>query len=389
MDLPRACNAELEALEAAGRRRWLRPPAGRDFCSNDYLGLAGHPAIRAALVRALEAGGAEALPLGGGSSRLIRGEDPRWAALERRFARFCGAEAGLYFASGYAANLGLLTALAGRGDVVFSDRLNHASLIDGMRLSGAERVRLPHLDLAAWEAAMRRYPVQASQRRLAVVESVYSMEGDLAPLAELAELCARHQVALIVDEAHATGIFGPGGAGRVAEAGWPPAVLAVIHTCGKAWGAAGAWVTGPAWLRPYLINRARTFIFTTAPPPWLAVQLDAALDVAAAEPWRRERVRANARYLRQQLAGATPALAGGGAAQESPIVPVLLGSDTRAVAVAARLAAAGYDVRAIRPPTVPEGTARLRLTVHADHSREEIAALAGALRSAVAAEDGA
>ncbi|MGH9525422.1 MAG: aminotransferase class I/II-fold pyridoxal phosphate-dependent enzyme, partial [Terriglobales bacterium] len=261
--------------------------------------------------------------------------------------------------------------------------------IDGMRLSGAERVRLPHLDLAAWEAAMRRYPVQASQRRLAVVESVYSMEGDLAPVAELAALCAQHQVALIVDEAHATGIFGPGGAGRVAEAGWPPAVLAVIHTCGKAWGAAGAWVTGPAWLREYLINRARTFIFTTAPPPWLAVQLDAALDVAAAEPWRRERVRENALYLRQQLAGATPAPAGGGAAQESPIIPVLLGSDARAVAVAARLAAAGYDVRAIRPPTVPEGTARLRLTVHADHSREEIAALARALRAAVAAEGGA
>lgn len=391
MDLAAACAAELAALEAAGRRRHLRPPRGLDFCSNDYLGLAAHPAIRAALAAAL----AQGVPLGGGSSRLIRGEDPRWAPLEVRFARFAGAAAALYFPSGYAANLGLLTALAGRGDVIFSDRLNHASLIDGMRLSGAERVRLPHLDLAAWEAAMRRHPPTGSRRRLAVVESVYSMEGDFAPVAELAAMCARHDVALIVDEAHATGIFGPNGAGLAAAAGadrvagaapaphWPPAVLAAIHTCGKAWGAAGAFVTGPAWLREYLINRARTFIFTTAPPPLMAVQLEAALDTAAAEPWRRERVRVNARRLRRLLAAAD--LLPAAAASDSPIIPVLLGADARAVAVSRRLAAAGFDVRAIRPPTVPEGTARLRLTVHADHTEPQLEALAQALQAALAA----
>lgn len=421
--------AELAALEAAGRRRHLHPPQGVDFCSNDYLGLAAHPAIRAALAAALSAAagaGQQAIPLGGGSSRLIRGEDPRWARLEQRFAQFCGAEAALYFPSGYAANLGLLASLAGRGDVIFSDRLNHASLIDGMRLSGAERVRIPHLDLAAWEAALASYPAKPAQRRLAVVESVYSMEGDFAPIAALAALCARHDVALIVDEAHATGIFGPDGAGLVAANGagpapgvggagsapnrqegngrWPAAVLAVIHTCGKAWGAAGAFVTGPAWLRDYLINRARTFIFTTAPPPLLAVQLAAALDTAAAEPWRRARVRGNAGLLRQLLAAASIATAGPAArpasrpdrdttagrpvhpdAAESPIIPVLLGADARAVAVSQRLAAAGFDVRAIRPPTVPEGTARLRLTVHAGHTPQQIEALAAALAAAVSA----
>ncbi|MGH9533828.1 MAG: 8-amino-7-oxononanoate synthase [Terriglobales bacterium] len=389
-ELSRACAEELAALAVAGRRRELRPPSGRDFCSNDYLGLARHPRVRAALAAALAPAAtstpADGLPLGGGSSRLIRGEDPRWGALEARFAGFCGAAAALYFPSGYAANLSLLTVLARRGDVIFSDRLNHASLIDGMRLSGAERVRLPHLDLAAYEAAFRRSPAKAGQRRLAVVESVYSMEGDLAPLAELAALCAGHQVALVVDEAHATGLFGPDGAGFVAAAGWPAPVVAVVHTCGKAWGAAGALVVGPAWLKDLLINRARPFIYTTAPPPLMAVQLEAAMDTATAEPWRREQVRAHARELRRHLAAAGLIPERAGAAAESPIIPVVVGADRRAVAVSQRLAAAGFDVRAIRPPTVPEGTARLRLTVHAEHSSEELAALAAALRAAVTAE---
>ena len=389
MDLAAAAQAELAALAAAGRRRALRPPAGRDFCSNDYLGLARHPAIRAAMAAALapsDGNAAEDLALGGGSSRLIRGEDPRWAALEARFARFCGAEAALYFPSGYAANLSWLTVLARRGDLIFSDRLNHASLIDGMRLSGAERVRLPHLDLEAYAAAFRRHAAKPGQRRLAVVESVYSMEGDRAPIAALAALCAEHGVALVVDEAHATGVFGPNGAGWVAAAGWPAAVVAAVHTCGKAWGAAGAFVAGPAWLKEWLVNRARPFLFTTAPPPLLAVQLAAALDAAAAEPWRRERVRAAARQLRERLAalGLMPPSAANSA--DSPIIPVLLGADRRAVAVAERLAAAGFDVRAIRPPTVPEHTARLRLTVHADHRDEDLEALAQALHAAVAAE---
>ncbi|HZT73178.1 MAG TPA: aminotransferase class I/II-fold pyridoxal phosphate-dependent enzyme [Terriglobales bacterium] len=381
-DLEARMTRELAALEAASRRRRLRPPAGEDFCSNDYLGLADHPALRQAAVRALAGG----LALGGASARLVRGEHPAFAELEQAFAAFVGAEAALFFSSGYAANVGLIAALAGKGDLIFSDQLNHASLIDGVRLSGAERVRVAHNDLAAWQQAFAAHPPRAEQRRLAIVESVHGMEGDRAPLAALAELCARAEVALIVDEAHATGLCGPGGAGAVAADGVRGQVLATVHTCGKALGAAGALVAGSAVLRDYLINRARTFIYATAPPPWLARQVLEAMRLAASESWRRERVLELARQLRRRLRAA--GLETGPDAEGSAIVPVILGADARALAVADALARAGYDARAIRPPTVPENTARLRVTLHANQTAAAVegfaAALAAALRAPLA-----
>ncbi len=370
--------AELARLEAQSRRRRLAPAAGEDFCSNDYLGLADHAGIRQRMLAALGPGAR----LGSGGSRLVRGNAAEFERLEARMAAFCGAEAALLFPSGYAANIGLLSAIARPGDVFFSDALNHASLIDGMRLSGAERRVFPHLDLHALESLLRR-PVPAGGRRWIVVESLYSMEGDRAPLAALAKLARQHGAALIVDEAHATGILGGNGEGGVAEAGIAEAVLARVHPCGKAVGAAGAFVCGSRTLCEWLVNRARPFIYTTAPPPWLAVQLDAALDVIQNEPWRRQRVKALAAELRAALHQSGCRLADDhspGRDPESPIVAVLFGPDQAAVAAERQLAAAGFDCRAIRPPTVPEGSARLRLSVHATHTPAMLARLADELR---------
>ncbi len=372
--LEAALAAELGALEARSRRRRLRPPAGEDFCSNDYLGLSRHPAIRAAVARAAQSD----LPLGSTGSRLVRGDQPEWSALEARFARFRGSKAALFFSSGYAANLAVLSTLIRREDLVFSDALNHASLIDGMRLSGAERVILPHLDVVAWQKILRQR-VAPRRRAFLVIESIYSMAGDRAPLPEIVALCRELGVELIVDEAHATGLCGPNGEGALVEAGLPTAALASLHPCGKALGAAGGFVACSNIVREYLINRARPFIFSTAPPPLLAVQLDAALDVLVQEPWRRERLWANARALAAQLTA-------GGLLQTStptPILAVRLGADARAVAVAERLAAQGFDVRAIRPPSVPEGEAQLRLTVSATHDTASIQRFGEAVVAAV------
>ncbi len=378
---------QLRRLEKMGRRRRLQSPNGRDFCSNDYLGLANDPAIARALEAALRSG----LPPGAASARLIRGEHPAFAELEQQFAAFCGAEAALFFSSGYAANCGLLSAVAGKNDLYFSDALNHASIIDGMRLSGAGRVVFPHLDLDALQQALRRHPRVPHQNRFVVVESIYSMEGDRAPLRELARLCAAAGALLIVDESHATGIFGPRGEGCVAEDGVREMVLASMHTCGKAFGAAGALVAGSRTLRDLLINRARTFVFATAPPPLLPVQIAAALDLSLAEPHRRVQVRRLARQLRTavtQLATRFPGLAPplAWAEPESPIIPIVLGTEQRAVAVAEMLRQRGFDIRAIRPPTVPEGAARLRVTVHASQTAPEVDELLSALEDILTRE---
>lgn len=353
---------ELSRLDAQARRRDLRPNRGEDFCSNDYLGLACHPAIAEAVQRAAR----EGIPLGSAGSRLVRGNHPAFERLERRFATWRGVEAALFYASGYAANVGVLTALIAPGDIVFSDSGNHASLIDGMRLSGARRVLFSHNNLDALRSALLRHPATGAARRFLVIESLYSMEGDRAPTDAMAGMCREHGVAMIVDEAHATGLFAPVEHGDV--------VVASIHPCGKALGASGALVAGSNRLRDYLINRSRSFIFSTAPSPLLAVQLTAALDVIEGEPKRRDQVFALARALRQGL---------GLASSDSPIVPLVLGSDMDALAAAEELAAQGMDVRAIRPPTVPEGTARLRLTVHAGQSMSAIEKLCRAVSSRV------
>ncbi|MGH9480812.1 MAG: biotin synthase BioB [Terriglobales bacterium] len=380
LDLASSWESELAQLESRDRRRRLPQPQGEDFCSNDYLGLAGHAGIRAVMARAL----AEGIELGSTGSRLVRGNHPAFATLESEFAAWQGAEAALLYSSGYAAGIGVLTALLRPQDIVFSDALNHASLVDGLRLSGARRVVMPHLALESLDEALRRHPAVSGARRFLVVESLYSMEGDLAPLDEMAAMCEATGVAMIVDEAHATGLYGPEGAGCVAggSARLRATVAARLHPCGKALGAAGAVVTGSRRLIEVLLNRSRSFIFSTAPPPLLAVQLAAAVTVVRQEPQRRARVLELARALRQELA-ARGVAAGG--APNAPIVPVVLGEDRDAVAAQQELAVAGFDVRAIRPPTVPEGAARLRLTAHCGQDAATFARLAGALAAAMVA----
>ncbi len=356
-------DVELAERELAGRRRWLRAAVGEDFCSNDYLGLSRHPGIRAALVEALDAG----IELGATGSRLVRGNHSAMVELEADFAAWQNREAALLYSSGYAAALGVLTAVMGPRDIVFSDERNHACLVEGIRAARARPVLVPHNDAGALEEQLRRYPAAGAQRRWVVVESLYSMDGDFAPLEAMAALCAEHGAALIVDEAHATGVFGPEGAGRVAAAGEAvnAVTAAVLHPCGKALGASGALVTGSRKLIEYLLNFSRSFVYSTAPTPLLAVQLAAALDVVRREPQRRQQLARRATQVRDELRAA--GIEAGGS-ESSPIIPLICGSDAVALRLEAALAAEDIEVRAIRPPTVPEGTARLRITVHAAQS---------------------
>jgi 8-amino-7-oxononanoate synthase len=366
--------ARLTALRAAGLERRLTPPAGIDFASNDYLGLASSVELLAGVERRLALARDRDESAFAPAARLLRGTTATHRALEERLAAFKGHEAALLFPSGYQANVGLLTALLERGDRVLSDEQNHASLIDGMRLAGCARVVLPHLDLAALGAALAS--PHAAGRTFVVVESLYGMDGDLAPLGDIADLCERAGAALVVDDAHATGLYGPRrSSGWVEECGVEARCAAVVTTFGKALAVAGACVSGSRTLIDWLVSRCRGFVFTTAQPPLLLWAIDAALDRLAAEPERGERARALADRLRAALrAGGleTGRCAG-------PVVPVVLGGNEAALAAATALQARGLDVRAVRPPTVAPGTARLRISVHADRSEAEIDALASAL----------
>ncbi len=349
----------LRAIDAEGLRRTLRPPSGIDFCSNDYLGLAEHPRLKQRMADAVMAEG-----VGSTGSRLLRGERSGFARVEEMFARFKGAERSLYFSSGYLANLAVLTTFPEAGDVIYSDERNHASLIDGARLSRARRVVFPHNDAGALERLLREDT--GAGQKFVVAESLFSMDGDQAPLAEYAALCRAAGAELIVDEAHAVGVYGERGRGLAEDA------FVSINTAGKALGVSGAFVAGPADAIEYLIQRARPFIFSTAPPPAIAAALEASLEVIGNEPERRERLLARARYLRERL----------GLAGDSPIIPIIIGENERALAVALELQAAGFDVRAIRPPTVPPGTARLRVTVNQGLSEEVLDRFVEALAAA-------
>lgn len=370
-ELERRIAGRMAALDRADLRRVLHPPAGIDLSSNDYLGLARDPRILDSLVAAVRREG-----LGATGSRLLRGHRAVFTDVERRFARFKGTAAALYFSSGYMANLGVLATFLEGDDVVFSDALNHASLIDGVRLARARRVVFPHGDARALARLLDEH--KGPGQRFIVTESVFSMDGDTAPLAEYAALCRDSGAALIVDEAHAVGVRGPGGSGLIAEAGVGDAVFLSIDTAGKALGVAGAFVAGPDWAIEYLVQKARTFVFSTAPPPGLAAAIDTALDIVEAEPERRRRVTARTATLRRILADAGLAPGTG-----THIVPVVLGEAARAVAVARQLAAAGFDVRAIRPPTVPPGTSRLRISVNACLDEATLERFADALLAAI------
>jgi 8-amino-7-oxononanoate synthase len=356
----------LRALEHQHQRRHLAEIRGVDFCSNDYLGLAEHPLLREAVLRAVE----NSTRVGGTASRLLSGQTEDWRKLEDEFAKFAGTEAALFFGSGYAANMGLVSSLVGTDDVVYSDVLNHASLIDGMRLSGARKLIYPHLDLTALEDELRR-ETGAPWRRIIVTESVFSMNGDVAPLKEMAALAEKYGAAMIVDEAHATGVQGKAGRGVAAEAGILPQVLATIHTCGKALGSAGAFVCGPAVIKDHLINHARTFIFSTALPPYFAEQIGAALKLAVEMDGERD-------TLLKRASGFNAALRKAGfktARSASQIVPVVLGGNEDTLQAAEMLQQAGFAVRAIRPPTVPTGKSRLRLSLTTRIAEEELTRL--------------
>jgi 8-amino-7-oxononanoate synthase len=360
----------LRALQEQGLKRTLVEIQGVNFCSNDYLGLAEHAGLREVVVQAVGNAGR----VGGTGSRLLSGQAEHWRELEEEFAKFAGTESSLFFSSGYVANTDLLGALIGKDDVVYSDVLNHASLIDGMRLSGARKVIYPHLDLNALEDALRQ-DAGAPWRRLIVTESVFSMDGDIAPLKEMAALAAKYGAAMIVDEAHATGVHGSLGRGLAAQAEILPQVLATIHTCGKALGSAGAFVCGPAVLKEHLINHARTFIYSTALPPYFAAQIGAAVRLASGMEQEREELRKRSARLLRALRAEGFDTAG----SASQIVPVILDENEETLNAAAYLQRAGFAVRAIRPPTVPSGRARLRFSITIRIGDEELRRLAESL----------
>jgi glycine C-acetyltransferase/8-amino-7-oxononanoate synthase len=363
----------LEELRDRGLQRRLRLVEGRQgpritldgrtvllLCSNDYLGLAAHPKVRAAAAEAAMRWGA-----GAGASRLISGNMQPHQRLERRVAEFKGYESALLFGSGYLANLGAISALAGRGDVVFSDELNHASIIDGCRLSRAKTFIYRHGDMEHLAWGLR----QAGERaRLIVSDGVFSMDGDVAPLTHLLGLARRHGARLMVDEAHATGALGPGGRGSVAAVGLSGEVDVVIGTLGKALGSYGAYACANRETTDFLLNTARSFIFSTAPPPPAAAAGLAGLELLQAQPERVEKLAENARALRRALAAEGLATGAG----SSQIVPVEVGDAAKTMALCERILAEGVFAQGIRPPTVPAGTSRLRLTVMSTHRREEL-----------------
>lgn len=364
---------ELDLLARQSQLRTLEIPKGVNLCSNDYLGLAGDPRLRQALLESVE----RVQQVGSAGSRLLSGNSSEWETLERDFAEFAGTEAALFFGSGYAANIGLLSSLLKGGDTVFSDALNHASLIDGIRLSGAEKVIYPHRDLRFLETALRTR-AEKSGARLIVTESVFSMEGDVAPIRDLLALAKANHASLVVDEAHATGVCGPHGRGIVAEARAEREVLAIVHTCGKALASAGAFVCGDVALRDYLVNRARTFLFSTALPPYLATQIRAAVEIARVADAERSHLRELASNLRTQLR--EEGIDCG--TSSTHIVPVVLGSNERALHVAGELQRGGFAAKAIRPPTVPPGTARIRISLTSNISIEQVRQLARAISAA-------
>jgi len=373
-------DARLQSLRQAGLLRTLRPPSGIDLSSNDYLGLARDPRV----VQALIAGAARD-GCGSTGSRLLRGDREAFVATERRFAAFKGTERALYFSSGYLANLAVLTTLPEKGDVIFSDARNHASLIDAVRLSAADRIVFPHNDAAALGNALSTWRSEVSRRGDAqifvVVESVFSMDGDRAPLSDYAALCHANGAALVVDEAHAVGLLGARGSGLIEEAGLDRDVCLSVNAAGKALGVAGAFVAGPAWAIEYLVQRARPFMFSTAPPPALAAAIDASLEIVAREPERRRLVLERAANVRRALVAAGIPVR----PDHSPIVPIVIGDNDRSTLVAETLNAQGFDIRAIRPPTVPAGTARLRLSVNASLGADVIERFVTALATALEA----
>ncbi|HWO16175.1 MAG TPA: 8-amino-7-oxononanoate synthase [Solirubrobacterales bacterium] len=378
----------LEELRDRGLYRRLRLVSGPQgprvlldgrevllLCSNNYLGLADHPRVRHAAAEAALRWGA-----GAGASRLISGNMQPHRGLEERLAEFKGYEAALLFGSGYLANAGAIAALAGRGEVVFSDELNHASIVDGCRLSRAETFVYRHGDVEHLAWGLRE---AAGRGSLIVTDGVFSMDGEIAPLKELAALAREHGCRLMVDEAHATGAIGPGGRGSVAAAGLGDEIDLVVGTLGKALGSYGAYACASREIVEYLVNTARPFIFSTAPPPPVLAAAATALELLESHPHRVERLRENAATLRNGLSAEGLAVGG----SQTQIVPVEVGDARPTMELCERILDRGVFAQGIRPPTVPEGSSRLRFTVMASHRAGELRR-AAKLVGAVAREMG-
>lgn len=384
-DLRSSLQEELSRLEADHRLRACPLHEGSSranprvdgrpaisFSSNDYLGLACHPALAQAAAAAASRSG-----FGAGAARLVSGEFPEHRELESSLALFLGYPSALLFPTGYQANIGVLCALAGPDDLILSDAANHASLIDGCRLSKATIAIYPHLDSAGAAALLETSSERRFRRTLIVTESVFSMDGDVAPLPDLREIASRRGAALVIDEAHALGALGPGGRGICRQLNIEPDVL--IGTLGKSFGTFGGFVVGVPELRAILINRARTFLFTTAAPPPLVAASSAALTIinSSEGDLRRKRLLSNV----AALTTAIPALQNRADAigVATPIVPIILGREEIALSASSHLRSRGFFVQAIRPPTVAPGTSRLRITLSAEHTPEQITSLAAAL----------
>jgi 8-amino-7-oxononanoate synthase len=372
---------QLAELERRGlrRRRLVRQSPqgprivvdGREclaFCSNDYLGLANHPRIVETAIAAASRYG-----VGEGASHLLSGHSAVHERLEAKLAEFMQMPRALLFSTGYQANIGAVTALAGPEDAIFSDALNHASLIDGVRLSRARVVRYPHTDLGFLAAALAE---SDARTKLIVTDGVFSMDGDIAPLPGILELCERHDAWLLVDDAHGFGVIGPEGRGSPAHFGLRTPRLVYVGTLGKAAGVAGAFVAGAAEMVETVLQRARTYVYTTAAPAMLAAAVETSLLLIREDEWRRERLRKLIVVLRRALEESEIALA----SSDTPIQPLVLGGNSEAVRASMALRERGILVPAIRPPTVPEGTARLRISLSAAHSEQEVLRLATALR---------
>jgi 8-amino-7-oxononanoate synthase len=380
--------ARLQELERLGLSRRLRLVSGPQgptvlldgkpvllLCSNNYLGLADHPKVREAAADAAMRWG-----VGAGASRLISGTMTIHGRLEERLAAFESTQACLLFGSGYLANLGVIGALAGRGDTIFSDELNHASIVDGCRLSRAEVVLYRHCDVEHLSWSMRHHGGRRDSRgrQLIVTDSVFSMDGDVAPLEGIVELAQPYGARVVVDEAHATGTFGPGGRGAVAEAGLEDEIDVIVGTLGKALGSYGAYACADEEMVRYLINTARSFIFSTAPPPPAVAGALAALELIEERPHRVERLHANARVLRSALASEGFPVA----EQDMHIVPLIVGEERDAMRMCQEAIERGVFAQAIRPPTVAAGTSRLRLAAMASHTASDMRMAASVLGAA-------
>ncbi len=383
MKLEQELAQELAAREAQGLRRVRRrldsPQRARvevdgrpciAFCANDYLGLAADPRLAAAARESLMLHG-----VGAGASHLILGHSRAHQALEEALAAFSGYPAALLFSTGYMANLGAISALVGRGDAVFADRLNHASLNDAALLSRATFRRYAHNDLDALERLLATTP---ARRRLVATDAVFSMDGDIAPVPELMALCERHDALLYLDDAHGFGVLGEQGRGTLSHFGVSSSRIVYMATLGKAAGVSGAFVAASGLVVETLLQNARTYTYTTAAPPLFAHTLLTSLELIAREEPRREQLRARIAQLREGLAGLPWQLL----PSRTPIQPLIVGDNAAALALSARLAEQDILVPAIRPPTVPPGTARLRISLSSDHGAADVACLVAALRAA-------